>query len=47
MEKELFDILKERGYVKDLTHEKEIIDLINGEPMTFIWELTLLLIVFI
>lgn len=35
MEKKLFDILKERGYVKDLTHEKEIIDLINGEPMTF------------
>ena len=35
MEKKLFDILKERGYVKDLTPEKEIIDLINGEPMTF------------
>ena len=35
MDKKLFDILKERGYVKDLTHEKEIIDLINGEPMTF------------
>lgn len=35
MEKKLFEILKERGYVKDLTHEKEIIDLINGEPMTF------------
>lgn len=35
MKKNLFDILKERGYVKDLTHEKEIIDLINGEPMTF------------
>ena len=35
MEKKLFDILKERGYVKDLTHESEIIDLINGEPMTF------------
>ena len=35
MEKKLFDILKERGYIKDLTHEKEIIDLINGEPMTF------------
>lgn len=33
--KKLFDILKERGYVKDLTHEQEIIDLINGEPMTF------------
>lgn len=26
MEKKLFDILQERGYVKDLTHEKEIID---------------------
>ena len=35
MEKKLFDILKERGYVKDLTHEKEIIDLVNGKPMTF------------
>lgn len=35
MEKKLFDILKERGYVKDLTHEREIIELINGEPMTF------------
>lgn len=35
MEKKLFNILKERGYVKDLTHEKEIIDLINGEPFTF------------
>ena len=35
MEKKLFDILKERGYIKDLTHEQEIIDLINGEPITF------------
>ena len=35
MEKDLFSILKERGYVKDLTHEQEIIDLVNGEPMTF------------
>ncbi len=35
MKKKLFDILKERGYVKDLTHESEIINLINGEPMTF------------
>ena len=35
MEKNLFDILKERGYIKDLTHEKEIIELINGKPMTF------------
>ena len=26
MEKKLFDILKERGYIKDLTHEKEIIN---------------------
>ena len=30
MEKKLFDILKERGYVKDLTHEREIIDLVNA-----------------
>ena len=29
MERKLFDILKERGYVKDLTHEQEIIDLVN------------------
>ena len=35
MEKNLFDILEERGYVKDLTHRDEIIELINGEPMTF------------
>ena len=35
MKKDLFSILKERGYVKDLTHESEIIDLVNGEPMTF------------
>lgn len=35
MKKQLFDILKERGYVKDLTHEQEIIDLVNGEPMSF------------
>lgn len=35
MEKKLFDILMERGYVKDLTQEKEIMDLVNGEPMTF------------
>ena len=35
MKKQLFDILKERGYIKDLTHEQEIIDLINGEPFTF------------
>ena len=30
-----FDLIKERGYIYQLTHEKEIIDLINGEPMTF------------
>ena len=35
MEKKLFDILKERGYIKDLTHESEIIELLNGEPFTF------------
>lgn len=35
MKKQLFDILKERGYIKDLTHEQEIINLINGEPFTF------------
>ena len=35
MKKQLFDILKERGYIKDLTHEQEIINLINVEPFTF------------
>ena len=35
MKKNLFDILKERGYIKDLTHEQEIIKLLNGEPFTF------------
>ena len=35
MKKQLFDILKERGYIQDLTHEQEIINLINGEPFTF------------
>ncbi|MDD4298594.1 MAG: tyrosine--tRNA ligase [Bacilli bacterium] len=35
MEKKLFDILKERGYIKDLTHEQEVIDLMNGRSMTF------------
>ncbi len=35
MKKELFDILKERGYIHGLTHEKEIIDIINGEPTVF------------
>lgn len=35
MKENLFKILKERGYIKNLTHEKEIIDLINGKPMTF------------
>lgn len=35
MEKKLFDILKERGYIKDLTHEREIIELLNGEPKVF------------
>ena len=35
MKNKLFDILKERGYIKDLTHEQEIIDLLNGEPFTF------------
>lgn len=35
MEKKLFDILKARGYIKDLTHEREIIELLNGEPSVF------------
>ena len=35
MKKELFEILKERGYVKDLTDEVTIKRLVNGPPMTF------------
>src|SRR5574344_258233 len=35
MKKDLFSIIEESGYVKDFTHEKEIIDLVNGKPMTF------------
>ena len=35
MKKELFEILKERGYVKDLTDEETIKRLVNGPPMTF------------
>ena len=35
MEKKLFEILKERGYVKDLTDEDAIKRLVNGPPMTF------------
>lgn len=35
MTKDLFNILKERGYVKDLTNEKEIKELVNGDPTTF------------
>lgn len=30
-----FEKIKERGYIYQLTHEEEIIDLVNGEPMTF------------
>ena len=35
MKKELFEILKERGYVKDITDEETIKRLVNGPPMTF------------
>ncbi len=35
MKKELFEILKERGYVKDLTDEEVVKRLVNGPPMTF------------
>lgn len=35
MKKELFDILKERGYIHGLTHENEIKELINGEKAVF------------
>ncbi len=35
MKKELFEILKERGYVKDLTDEETVKRLVNGPPMTF------------
>jgi len=30
-----FETLKQRGYVYQLTHEKEINELLNGEPITF------------
>ncbi len=30
-----FETLKQRGYVYQITHEKEIIELLNGEPITF------------
>ena len=30
-----FETLKQRGYVYQLTHEKEIIELLNGKPITF------------
>ncbi len=33
--KEIFNILSERGYIYQMTHEKEIKELINGEPITF------------
>ncbi|MFI3307400.1 MAG: tyrosine--tRNA ligase [Mycoplasmatota bacterium] len=35
MKENLFDVLKQRGYIHQLTHEKEIIELINGKPITF------------
>ena len=30
-----YETLKQRGYVHQLTHEQEIIELLNGEPITF------------
>ena len=30
-----FEPLKERGYIYQLTHEEEIKNLLNGEPITF------------
>lgn len=30
-----FETLKQRGYIYQLTHEKEIINLLNGKPLTF------------
>ena len=30
-----FETLKQRGYIYQLTHEEEIIKLLNGEPITF------------
>jgi len=30
-----FETLKQRGYVYQLTHEKEIVELLNGKPITF------------
>ena len=31
----VFDVLKERGYIKQTTHEEEIRDLINNDKITF------------
>ena len=35
MSKNTFEMLKERGYVYQTTHEEEIKKIINGEPITF------------
>lgn len=35
MNRNLFDTLKERGYIYQATHEEEIKKAINGEPVTF------------
>lgn len=35
MEKNLYETLKERGYIHQLTHEAEIIELLNGDSITF------------
>lgn len=35
MEKKVFDIIKERGYVYQATDEEKIREMLNGEPQTF------------
>lgn len=35
MKNNVFDVLKERGYIKQTTHEEEIKDLINNDKITF------------
>lgn len=35
MKSNLFEILKERGYIYQATHEEKIMEALNGEPITF------------
>ncbi|HBV67575.1 MAG TPA: tyrosine--tRNA ligase, partial [Clostridiales bacterium] len=35
MKQNVFDVLRERGYIEQCTHEEEIRDLLGKEPVTF------------